>query len=403
MAAVQTQVKLPAQVVEDLTALENREGVLSKKGRWILVGAVLTGIATVATYAVGYWYAPSTSLSVVHVPAELLALFADDSGFSNAAGLPIELANSMVSVWTGPAPKVLAGVAILVGGGLAAIKGDFKLMIAPMLLVFPLFILSSVFGDNAQASRESDREAFVNLATAASYAGMQNMMKDKVPVPLQQYVLAQAILVQAESDGKKLDQAALSGLAGNVRGVDEAVSGGLSASVSGKSLYALEKVALGSAKSKPAQNYYAEATATSELAEKAGRFFAATTVTSLLAGVGLLLIGRRMRARIARIRPLLGLSGGPASRRSVNSGTPVKEPPEATVATTQTIRPVSEHVGLNWIPPHERPQHNNVVLNEVAKDDGIGCTPVALVMDTAEVGGGGEVTSCSDTSFVTGD
>lgn len=313
MEATQSPANLSAQMTTDLTALEKRAAFLSSKAVWVLMAGGLTCVSTIGAYLLGHWSAPSASLSAVHVPGALLSLFSAGGDPLNSFASASYVFAALDSLLTGNLFKGLAVLAFIIGSMVAVARGKLQLMFFPVFMLATSFMLPVFLGSldgSTQDSSQGDRADFVHLASSADYAGLQGMMmKNKVPLPLQQYVLAQAMLVKSQSENKPLDPLALKQLAVEVSGVDKAVLGGWSVPVDGESMYALEKVALGTAQSKPAKNYYAEATKNSQSAEKMGRLLAAAAMTFLMAGMGLLVVGWRMRARINRIRPLLGLPG----------------------------------------------------------------------------------------------
>lgn len=322
MPTEQTQLKLPAQVTNDLAALEKNSKRLSAKARTVFGITVIAGVVAAVCSAFGLWYAPSATLSAVQVPSELLSLITGEAPMQSASP---NLSTAVEALLSSSAFRVMNYVVAI---ALIAI-GVATQRIAHAAAGIGLLILTSVlptsFESNLPNTGKSEQTQFTALAKSANYDGMSEMLSEKtVPEHLKQYVLAQALLVQAKNDDKPLDDAAKQGLVTGVKGVGVAVDSGQFASANPQVLYAMETKVLGQATSASAQAYFAKASTVHDWWNQAGLLLSGASLASLLAGLGLLGIAHRIRARLARIGRLLNTSNGASEVQALASGTSEK-------------------------------------------------------------------------------
>lgn len=300
--------RLPPDLAQDLAALDTRSRSLLTKGRLAAGVSAATAVGAAVAYGWAYAVAPSTALSAVHVPPEVLNTFSSVVG-----GHPWESASSaLTGMLNGWIPRTIAVLAVIVGGAVAAFTGDMKKVVMPIVLAVPMLILppmmSGLFGDSS-GGRESDRTLFERYAENANREALANMLvKADVAPDAYQYVIAQATVAQAHKNDGKLSGDALKALQQQVAAVQFALSHGSKLTFDGKALYALETSATGQARSAQAQRYFADA---SESASSK-RSIASSLLTSALllgaAGAGLSFFGRGMRRRVERLSALVAPS-----------------------------------------------------------------------------------------------
>lgn len=307
-------VKLSAPLAEDLTALEKRSGSLRKHGDTSLkLAALFFGIA-VAAYAVGQTVEPRTVLASVHIPPEVLAAFSDvvDSGTGRTPlSSQIFKMNGLLSALTEfmSLAGAVVGALVFMAGGWKVLKGEDGIGIMAGAIVFGAMsaivpsLLGGIESPSTQAGRSPSGE-FVQLAKTANVDELKKSLQAKVPESLQQYVVTQAML-----KGTGFTPASKVIFDNGVLKVDAALaSGEVKAVLSGETLYALEKAAFGSAKSKLAQDYFAETSSNAALANKISELSAGIFALQLMIGLSLMFMGIRMRNRVSRIRSMLGSS-----------------------------------------------------------------------------------------------
>ena len=319
MQTEQTQLTLPTQVTNDVAALEKNSKRLSAKARTVFGITVIAGVVAAVCSAFGLWYAPSATLSAVQVPSELLSLITGEAPMQSASPNLSTAVEALLSSSAFRVMNYVVAIALIAIG--VATQRIAHAAAGIGLLILTSVLLPTSFESNLPNTGKSEQTQFTALAKSANYDGMSEMLSEKtVPEHLKQYVLAQALLVQAKNDDKPLDDAAKQGLVTGVKGVGVAVDSGQFASANPQVLYAMETKVLGQATSASAQAYFAKASTVHDWWNQAGLLLSGASLASLLAGLGLLGIAHRIRDRLARIGRLLNTSNGASEVQALASG-----------------------------------------------------------------------------------
>lgn len=327
---VMNPVRLPADIADELGALQARSERLVRSSRRYLGVASTAAVASAVMGALAWWLGPDAALKAAHLPSEIAKLFSaavlgSNGSFSSVIVNIESVAISMVGMMGNAA--VVIGIC-LVGStlyGLARDEGEMPsiaglmagLISGSALIVAPL-VMSAVLGigdgRSSQSDSESDgadsspRQTFIADVEGANYSAVQKALQEiEASETVTSYMLAQVALAQANKAGKPLEPSGKTALVEHVKRLDEALSKKLvSFTVSPQAVYALEVAALGKPSSSIAVRYL------SESQHKAGLARAGQSIAGLLAlaaglvGGGMLLVGRRIRSRLDRILPLLG-------------------------------------------------------------------------------------------------
>lgn len=318
--AVLPSIQLPPAVAEDLAQLEQRATRLSKRGsRWLTAAGVATVLAGVAM-AVGFWVAPSASISSIDIPPVVLNAFSDAASVASAggAGSPFESAAShLTGVLTGWFPKVALFLLLVIGGAVAAMTGDKKYFTMAGVLGFPVlampFVLG-VMGEPGPVEQASPRDEFVAAVKRLDVDAMARALTNVDASDLNRtYILAQASLVQASKGGGTMPAAAHGAFVANVRLLDELSSNDPKARflLDGQAVYALDLAALKVPSSEIGKAYLATSERHRATAIGVRDAFLAPALLAGCLGIGMVLLGRHLRERVARIKPLLGDTRAP--------------------------------------------------------------------------------------------
>ncbi len=120
------------------------------------------------------------------------------------------------------------------------------------------------------------------------------------------YLLAQVAVAQAYKAEKPLEPSGKTALIEQVKRLDEALPKQVNFTVSPQAVYAVEVAALGNPSSGVAAGYLRDSQHKASLARAGQAIAGLLALAAGLVGGGMLLIGRRIRARLDRILPLLG-------------------------------------------------------------------------------------------------
>lgn len=393
---VMEPVRLPAEIAEELGALQARSERLGRSSRRYLGVASTAVVASGVMGGLAWWLGPDAALKAAHLPGEIANLFSaavpgSGGSFSSVAGNIESAASSLVGLMK---PMLMVGGAIIAATSLyrlyvamtderetpsSAITG---LIIAPALFVGPWVL--GVFGgpDSGEPAVESPRQAFVAYVEGANYSAVQKALQEiKAADTVSSYMLSQVALAEANKAGKPLEPSGKTALVEQVSRLDEALPKGVSFTVSPQAVYAVEVAALGKPSSSIAVSYL------SESQHKAGLARVGQTIAGLLAlaaglvGGGMLVVGRRIRARLDRILPLLGQA--PAKPVVGSAGTPKKA---AATAEAPKQRPEQDP---NWQPAWQRASSQNVQSSSAA-DDASGLSVSGVLMGAAVVAAAAE-------------
>ena len=326
---VMNPVRLPADIADELGALQARSERLVRSSRRYLGVASTAAVASAVMGALAWWLGPDAALKAAHLPSEIAELFSAAVPGSNGSILGDSIFGSILLLGT----KVVGNASVVIGiclvgstlYGLARDEGEMPsiaglmagLISGSALIVAPL-VMSAVLGigdgRSSQSDSESDgadsspRQTFIADVEGANYSAVQKALQEiEASETVTSYMLAQVALAQANKAGKPLEPSGKTALVEHVKRLDEALSKKLvSFTVSPQAVYALEVAALGKPSSGIAVSYL------SESQHKAGLARAGQSIAGLLAlaaglvGGGMLLVGRRIRSRLDRILPLLG-------------------------------------------------------------------------------------------------
>lgn len=394
---VMEPVRLPAEIAEELGALQARSERLGRSSRRYLGVASTAVVASGVMGGLAWWLGPDAALKAAHLPNEIANLFSavvpgSGGSFSSVAGNIESVASSMVGMMKNVAVVIGIGV---VGSTLyrfwVAARDEREmpsiagLIFAPALIFAP-WVMSAMFGigdgGSSQSDGDSPRQTFVAYVEGANYSAVQKALQEiKASDTVTSYMLSQVALAQANKAGKPLEPSGKNALVEQVSRLDEALPKRVSFTVSPQAVYAVEVAALGKPSSSIAVSYL------NESQHKAGLARVGQTIAGLLAlaaglvGGGMLLVGRRIRARLDRILPLLGQA--PAKPVVGNAGTPKKV---AATAEAPKQRPEQDP---NWQPAWQRASSQNVQSSSTA-DDASGLSVSGVLMGAAVVAAAAE-------------
>ena len=288
--------------VDGLAVIGSRH---AKRGIAVAAAAVATAAAG---QAVAYWLSPGLELKAVHVPAEVLSQFANyaDNGREFTTAIEIAMPNM----------KFLAMLIAAIGVVAAAVKaftsGDMgkaaAALIPAIIMGVGINIVAALFPSDSE-SGDTARERFTALVERADVAALRLALADtKVASAAKDYVLAQAAMVQARTKGEPLASGAKTELTRQVGGIGSALQEGTKIDADPRTLYLLERQAIGAPKSAIAVQYQEEATRRDAWGKIIGPLGAAIGVSGLLIGGAMLGLGVYIGRRVKRLRALVSPS-----------------------------------------------------------------------------------------------
>jgi len=313
MTEAMEPVRLPAQLVDELVALQDRSERLTRSSLRYLGVAAATFVASGVLGGLAWWLGPDAALKAVHLPSEIANLFP-----ANARGHGRSFSDVAVNVASlGRNLSVVCGVLMIVGSLYSlwrALAEDRQtpssalmgLLLAPLLFVAPTMLGLFEEPTDSRDAERGPRQAFVAYLEDANYPAVQQALKEiDASKTVTSYMLAQVAVAQAQRAEKPIEPSALSALKDQVNLLGESLPKQLTFTVSPQAVYAIEVAALGKASSSVAEAYLVDAQH-KKVSARAGQVVAG--LLALAAGLvsgGLLLISRRIRARLDRILPLV--------------------------------------------------------------------------------------------------
>ena len=301
-------------VFQQVEGLEVRGRRWKKRGKVMVVAAVIVGILAGLAVAIAVLTGPSMSPNV-DIPASLLQQFSNTVGNGEGAGpirgLPFEsVTDKLTGIVAGPGifafgviGIVLAGGVLIFGGEISGFSRSILMMVATVGMLFvSTNIVRTMFTDEGEAAGPTPREQFVKAVESGSFdrvhaklveAGGENAGKMLPAV----YLLSQVALKDLKDD----KAGARTELFKSAAHVVSLPPSALGFTPRGDVAYAIEKVAYGSPKSAPGTAYFTKASRSEALWTVAATVASVVTAILAAAAAGMLGLAVSISGRVKRI------------------------------------------------------------------------------------------------------
>lgn len=294
---------MSAELTKSINVLEASGRRFGKRGTVIAVASL---VAIGAGHAAAYFLAPDLELTGVHIPVEVLAQFVN---YAND-GPPFRSALASLNNVSPIMSQVLLIIAVIAGGIKAFMSGKMTEAIAPVvaaviLLIAVKFTIANLSGGDFDGgdSGPTAVEKFTAFAERADVDALRAALADaNASAAAKDYVLAQTTLVAARKKGEAPDSAEL---ARQVRDLDAALQQGTKIDVDPRTVYLLERHALGGPKSPLAMQHGEQVSRRQVWGNAIGAGTSVVGLGGLIIGLGSLGLAAVIMRRVKRLREIL--------------------------------------------------------------------------------------------------